>query len=216
MDMSTQIKICGITSVQEAEYLNEVKVDYAGFVFFEKSKRNVTIEHALPIMNVLNHSIQKVAVTVNPDLKLVKQIEAAGFSKLQIHGDVTEEILEQTRLPIWKSFNLKDLTSADEQLNQLHAMEDKIAGYLLDAPSYGSGQTFSWETFLENQKAEELLAKLKKKTFILAGGLNALNVTKGITIFQPDIVDVSSGVEGQKGKEQTKINEFVRKVREHG
>lgn len=214
--MSTQIKICGITSVQEAEYLNEVKVDYAGFVFFEKSKRNVTIEQALPILKVLNHSIQRVAVTVNPDLKLVKQIEAAGFSVLQIHGDVREEILEQTHLPIWKSFNLTDLTSADEQLNRLHAMEDKITGYLLDAPSYGSGQTFSWETFLENQKAEELLAKLKQKTFILAGGLNALNVTKGITIFQPDIVDVSSGVEGQNGKEQTKINEFVRKVREHG
>lgn len=214
--MKTQIKICGITSVEEAEYLNEAKVNYAGFVFFEKSKRNVTIEQAGKIMRVLNTSIKKVAVTVTPDSRLVKQLEDAGFSILQIHGDLQQEILVQTHLPIWKSFNLTDLTSADEQMKRLHSMEDKIAGYLLDAPLYGSGQTFSWETFLENPQAEELLAKLKRKTFILAGGLNAQNVAKGIEIFAPDIVDVSSGVEGQKGKEQLKINEFVRKVREHG
>ena len=214
--MKTQIKICGITCVEEAEYLNEAKVDYAGFVFFEKSKRNVTLEQAGRIVQTLDASIQTVAVTVNPDHDLVEQIEKSGFSILQIHGDVRNEILEQTRLPIWKSFNLTDLTSVTEQMNNLRLVEDKIAGYLLDAPAYGSGQTFSWETFLENPQAEELLAELKKKTFILAGGLNAQNVARGIQIFSPDIVDVSSGVEGQNGKEQRKINEFVRKVREHG
>lgn len=214
--MSTQIKICGITSVEEAEYLNEAKVDYAGFVFFEKSKRNVTIEQAERIIHTLDASIGKVAVTVEPDSRLVEQIEDAGFSILQIHGDVKEQILVQTHLPIWKSFNLTDLSNAREQMNRLHLQEDKIEGYLLDAPSYGSGHTFSWETFQENSEAEELLLQLKRKKLILAGGLNEQNVGRGIQIFAPDVVDVSSGVEGQKGKEQIKINEFVRKVREHG
>lgn len=212
----TQIKICGITSVEEAVYLNNAKVDYAGFVFFEKSKRNVSMEQAQKIINALDPSMKTVAVTVEPDSKLVHAIEKAGFSILQVHGELKNEVIAQTNLPIWKSMNLTDLTSAWEQMNRLAGIEDKIAGYLLDAPSYGSGQTFSWETFLKNPKSEELLAKLKQKTFVLAGGLHAENVCKGIEIFAPDIVDVSSGVEGETGKEQTKINEFVRKVREHG
>ena len=67
----TKIKICGITRESETEVLNRMQVDYAGFVFFEKSKRNVSIEQAKEIKKHLKSSIKTVAVTVNPALDLI-------------------------------------------------------------------------------------------------------------------------------------------------
>ncbi|MBR6485277.1 MAG: phosphoribosylanthranilate isomerase, partial [Lachnospiraceae bacterium] len=74
-----KIKICGLTKPEEAEYLNECGVDYAGFVFYEKSKRNVTLNKADLIMGRLDDRIKKVAVTVSPDKALVERIADAGF-----------------------------------------------------------------------------------------------------------------------------------------
>ena len=71
----------------------------------------------------------------------------------------------------------------------------------------------SVEDALEAKAFADLLHKMKEKTFILAGGLKAQNVSEGIRIFLPDVVDVSSGVEGKDGKEKEKIEEFVKEVR---
>ena len=90
------IKICGLTKVTEADYLNANHVDFAGFVlFFPKSKRNITIEQAKEIMAHLNATIKKVAVVVKPDLAQIQQIEAAGFDYIQIHSDIAPILLEQ-------------------------------------------------------------------------------------------------------------------------
>ena len=75
----------------------------------------------------------------------------------------------------------------------------------MDAPDFGSGKTFDWGT-------GDIKIKPNLK-FILAGGLNASNVAEGIRIFGPNIVDVSSGVEGEHGKSREKIAEFVNAVR---
>lgn len=205
-----QIKICGLTRQKEADFLNREKVDYAGFVLFEKSKRNVSFSKIKEIGNRLSPDIKRVAVTVSPDKKLLEQIEQAGFDILQVHGELKPEILEESTLPIWRACNVKESKDI-EQLEQ----HKKITGYVIDAGTAGSGTTFDWN------KSWEVLEEAKKtifagKKFILAGGLNPENVAKGIEIFAPDIVDVSSGVEGKHGKEQKRIEEFVRKVREHG
>ena len=60
------------------------------------------------------------------------------------------------------------------------------------------------------------MVEMKDRSFILAGGLTPANVREGIELFHPDVVDVSSGVEGTKGKSREKIEEFVREVRKHG
>ncbi len=205
-----QIKICGLTRQKEADFLNREKVDYAGFVLFEKSKRKVSFSKIKEIGNRLSPDIKRVAVTVSPDKKLLEQIEQAGFDILQVHGELKPEILEESTLPIWRACNVKESKDI-EQLEQ----HKKITGYVIDAGTAGSGTTFDWN------KSWEVLEEAKKtifagKKFILAGGLNPENVAKGIEIFAPDIVDVSSGVEGKHGKEQKRIEEFVRKVREHG
>ena len=135
-----KIKICGLTSKKEAEYLNSNQVDFAGMVlFFSKSKRNITIEQAKEIMSALNKGIQKVAVVVEPSLEQIQEIEQAGFDYIQIHGKLQESLLEQVKLPVLKAFNIKDMNEYET-----YHKNPKIAGYVFDAQEPGSGKTFDW------------------------------------------------------------------------
>lgn len=198
-----KIKICGLTSEVEAEYLNRYSVDFAGFVlFYPKSRRNNTIEQAKRIMERLEPSIKKVAVVVNPSIEEIKQIEAADFDYIQIHGELSEEVLEVVTLPVLKAFNVKDMGRYEEYRTQ-----EKIAGYVFDAAEPGSGQTFDWELVKKIPEDEKLL--------LLAGGLHAGNVAQAVAEIQPDGVDVSSGVEYEDrlGKDPEKIADFVKAVR---
>lgn len=193
------VKICGITDVEETEYLNENNVDMAGMVlYFPKSKRNITLEKAKEIMASLNENIKKVAVVVSPSIEQVKSIENAGFDFVQIHKDLPDGLFNETLIDVLKAFNVNDL----EELGKYKNIEN-IKGYVFDAPTYGSGETFDW-SLLNNIKRDD-------KLFILAGGLNGDNVIDGIKAVQPDGVDVSSGVENDNGvgKSREKIREFV-------
>ncbi len=214
----TKIKICGITMEHEIATLNEMQVDYAGFVFYEKSKRNISMERAKALRQQLLPGIKSVAVTVTPDASQIAQIVAAGFDILQIHGDYGEDVpnfFAQLSIPIWRAVNISDAVQAGQVLAAINRQpgSDKITGYVVDGNEYGGGKTFDWE-----KKSAEMKASILRfgKQFILAGGLTTENVTRGITIFSPDIVDVSSGVEGASGKSPDKIKAFVRKVKEHG
>ena len=210
-----KVKICGITKPQEARYLNEAGADYAGFVFFEKSKRNVTVPQAQKIMKGLNPEIKKVAVMVSPDTKLIQKLQEAGFDILQIHGTLSEEVLKEAQLPVWYAVNiarpeeLKEKTAFFERLPQ--RLQDKVQAIVVDGAVYGSGKTFDWKQTEDVRKQSTLFSGRK---FILAGGLNASNVREGIEIFSPDVVDVSSGVEKTEGKDERLIQEFVSAVRQ--
>lgn len=198
-----KIKICGLTDKKEAEYLNRNQVDFAGMVlYFPKSKRNITIEQAKDIMSALQPGIQKVAVVVEPVLEQVQEIEQAGFDYIQIHGTLQEDILKQTRIPVLKAFNMKDM---DEYEN--YHKNPRIAGYVFDAQEPGSGKTFDW-SLVKNIPRDE-------KLFLLAGGLHPDNVQEAISYVHPDGVDVSSGVEypDKPGKDGEKINLFVKRAR---
>ncbi len=189
-----KIKICGITSEKEADYLNDNKVDFAGFVFYEKSKRNITIDKARLIMDGLNSSIKKVAVMVSPTLDEVLKKEKAGFDIIQIHGELKESILDEADKEVWCAINLSD-EEYEEKIRWLNKLKPnqyaKITGIVIDSKNFGSGETFDWQ-----RKKDKLKEKVfKDKTFILAGGLNSDNVSEAISILNPDIVDVSSGVE---------------------
>ncbi len=207
IEKTPQIKICGITRAKEASYLNESRVDYAGFVFCEKSKRNISLARAEEIGVLLDGHIKRVAVTVSPNLQLMRQIEHAGFDILQVHGKLQEEVVRQCSLPIWRACNLQKA----EDLQKLEQREE-IRGYVIDAKTAGSGRSFDWAAY------RETVETMKKSVFagrklILAGGLNAENVAEAVEIFKPDIVDVSSGVENLQGKSRTLVLEFSEAVR---
>lgn len=207
--MIPELKICGLTRPEEAQMLNRAGADYAGFVFFPKSRRNVSFAQAAEIRKKLNQGIKAVAVCVSPGEGLLEQIEEAGFDIIQIHGKLKPEMLEQASLPIWRACNLEQ----PEELKNLEQHEN-ITGYVVDAKTAGSGRTFDWE---KSRKALQAARKncFQEKKFILAGGLNLENVTEGIALFAPDAVDVSSGVEGTEGKEETLIQEFAGKVKHY-
>lgn len=203
---STKIKICGLTSPAEARYLNENHVDFAGMVlFFPKSKRNISIEQAMEIMAALDASIKRVAVVVSPSIEQVRQIEAAGFDYVQIHGEIPETETEAEAaiaIPILKAFNVSDMGSYEKYHN-----DSRIAGYVFDAIEPGSGKTFDWKLVDNIPRDEKLL--------LLAGGLNPDNVRMAIEAVHPDGVDVSSGVENddKAGKNPEKIHDFVAAIK---
>ena len=205
-----KIKICGITKEREIDYLNQVKTDYAGFVIFEKSKRYVTVEQAKQLFEKLDRDIKKVAVTVSPSVSLAREIQEAGFDVLQVHKVLDKEVLDAVSIPVWYAFNISRQEEMEEKQQFFQSLSDeqnnKIQAIVVDGAQYGSGKTFDWTSRIESPIFEE-------RQFILAGGLRASNVQQGISIFQPDMVDVSSGVEGDMGKDKELIKEFIERVR---
>lgn len=219
----TAIKICGITREEEIGYLNEADADYAGFVFFEKSKRYLTVAEAEKISKKLNPNIKKVAVTVKPETELIRRIEEAGFDILQIHGMEADGRIPPTKLHVWLAANL---IAPGEVCRWRSTLHNGAGGILFDAGAYGSGRTFGWESEADDAAGRswrETVAGFRRDareaqvTFLLAGGLEAANVAEGMRLFSPDVVDVSSGVEddvcGVTKKSREKIMAFVRAVR---
>lgn len=214
MKGKTEIKICGITSLKEAAVLIEEKVDYAGIVlFYEKSKRNNTLKQAEDILqffrkgNEKGHQVKTVAVTVSPTKEQVTEIQAMGFDYIQIHGSLSEEVLEAVHIPIFRAVWVKD----KELIWQIKGCE-KIEALLLDGMKPGTGEVFDWRLIEEVKKQ---LADWNVK-LILAGGLTVENVREAIRTAAPDGVDVSSGVEFDRdkiGKDPDKIKRFVKEVR---
>ncbi len=201
------IKICGITDEREAEYLNEAKVDYAGFIqYFPKSKRNISLERAHQIMKCLDPQIQPVAVTVSPTIEQIRDIESAGFSAIQIHGDIDDDVISRIRIPVIRAFNVHNMDMFDH-----YEHIESVVGYVMDAQMPGSGKTFDWSLVEKIPRTDKMV--------LLAGGLEPSNVAQAIELLGDHIdgVDTSSGVENDDGigKNKEKIMNFVHRVRKH-
>lgn len=201
-----KIKICGITEDREIEYLNQAEVDFAGFIqFYEKSRRNIGIGRAKELMRRLAPQIRPVAVTVGPTAGQLRQIEEAGFAMVQIHGNISDELLATIRIPVLKAFNIIDLSEFGR-----YDGKENVAGYVFDAQVPGSGKVFDWS----------LLADLPRtrKLSLLAGGLHAGNVAEALAVTGMDGADTSSGVENDNGvgKDPEKIRKFADAVRRTG
>ena len=208
------IKICGLTSVKEAEWVVEEAVDYAGIVlFYSKSRRNMTIAEAKELLPVIKRGkalsgepIKAVAVTVSPTPEQIQQIQTSGFDMIQIHGELSKEASDTVRIPVIRAYN-----GLDRAGHETFRHCDQAAAYLFDAGKPGSGQTFDWGALRQ-------LSGNGKPIFL--AGLNADNVVQAIRAAAPDVVDVSSGVEtdaaavtARVGKDRDKIRAFVRAVR---
>ena len=199
-----RVKICGITTVEDALHAVESGADAIGLVFHEKSPRVVLPEQAAVIVKALPPFVQAVGLFVNADIDFVNA--TAKFCKLdivQLHGEESPEFCALVERRVIKAFRVKDVASLDSMGNF------RVAGYLLDAwspTSYGgTGTTFNWE-----------VAKTAEKfgPIILAGGLNPHNVREAVESVAPYGVDVSSGVESAPGKKDPdKVAEFIRRAK---
>jgi phosphoribosylanthranilate isomerase len=199
-----KVKICGITSYEDARTAVEAGADALGFVFFDKSPRFINPVIAAGIISRLPPLIQTVGLFVNEDTAQVNwTADYCGLDVVQLHGDETPEDCLEVKRRVIKAFRIQKIISIDP----LEKYQDyQVSGYLLDAWSPdaygGTGRTFNWE-----------LAQAAKQygPVILAGGLTPENVADAIRIVSPYGVDVSSGVESAPGKKDAEtVRQFIR------
>ena len=201
-----RVKVCGITSLADAEKALEYGADLLGFNFYPPSPRCIGPEQAREILERLPKSTSNVAVFVNEQRDKVRSIVAQGllsdgrqaFRGLQFHGEEDGNYCRGWGMTVIKAIRVKQQSSLD-------AIKDIPADYyLLDSfsPGYGgSGGQFSWQ-WLDGIDASKL---------ILSGGLRVDNVAQAIEKIRPYAVDVCSGVEARPGiKDHGKLQEFIR------
>ncbi len=203
MTQTAKIKVCGLTSVEEADWIKKYHVDYAGMVlFFPKSKRNVSIGQAKQILERLGSEVQKVAVVVSPTVEQIRELQELCFDLIQIHGLISKDVLDVLHTPFLKAYN----GTQREEL-EIYRRCEQCAGFVFDAQVPGSGETFDWNGIQDMPVGDKMV--------LLAGGLNPENVSVAINVVHPYGVDVSSGVELDSGigKDPEKIRRFVEAVR---
>ena len=203
--MNTQVKICGITNLDDAQAAVEAGADALGFVFYNKSPRNMTIPAVARIFRKTRLRILRVGVFVNaPKDFVLRAVAECGLSLLQFHGDETPEFCTQFDVMSMKAFRIRDAESLKE------LPKYPTTAWLLDALSAenpgGTGEKFNWDLAVEAQKFG--------RPFFLAGGLTPENVADAVRRVKPFGVDVSSGVESSPGKkDHAKVQAFIRAVR---
>jgi len=199
-----RVKICGITSAEDALAAAEAGADALGFNFYAASPRYVPLSKAAGIAKKLPPFVARVGVFVNPTQGEVER--ALGSMKLdwlQFHGD--EDFDFVSRFPadmVIKAFRVK----AKGDLKHLNPFAGSAA-FLLDAFSGeaygGTGKAFKWEIAVEAKKRY-------KRPVILAGGLTPENVAEAVKKVKPWAVDTASGVESAPGKkDKEKMRRFI-------
>lgn len=205
--MRCRVKICGITSVEDAQMVCAAGVDAIGLVFYPKSKRNLELDQAAAICRALPPFVTSVGLFLDAEADFVQEVLAAvPLDVLQFHGSETPEYCRQFSRPYMKAVGMKGLT----EYGGFYAYADRYAdaqGFLVDshAPGAagGTGETFDWTQVPQGYA----------KSIILAGGLQPDNVAEAIRTSRVYAVDVSSGVESEPGKKDAlKVQAFMEAV----
>ena len=204
----TQVKICGITSLEDAQVAVEAGADLLGFVFYPPSPRHVTPEKVRKIVDRFSLSgVHLVGVFVDQSPEIIVQtLDFCGLNYAQLHGSEPPEVvsnLVERGLGVIKAFRVRDEGSL-EAVKSYRATAYLLDTYVPGQPG-GTGHRFDW-TLAERVK--------EHGPVILAGGLTPDNVTQAVRAAQPWGVDVSSGVEAAPGrKDPEKVRRFVAAVK---
>lgn len=202
MPTRVRVKICGITSLHDAQVAVDAGADALGFMFYVRSPRWIEPEAAGEIVRSLPPFVAAVGVFVNAEESFVRRVAAqCGLDAVQFHGDETPEYCARFEpLRVFKAFRVNAAES-------LRALADySTSAWLLDAfvPDQpgGTGRTFNWDLAIQ--------AKQLGRPIILAGGLTPENVADAVRRVRPYAVDVSSGVESAPGrKDPARVRAFV-------
>ena len=202
-----EIKICGITNLDDALAVAEMGANALGFIFYPKSPRYISPEKAKEIIENIPREIMRVGVFVNHRADEIKEIvEFCGLNLVQLHGDESPEFCRQfPASTLIKAFSPKTE-------NDLQKLKDyPVKAILVDAHAPGlyggTGKTSNWELALKIKGMHPL---------ILSGGLNIDNIIEAIKTVHPDAVDINSGVESSPGKkDHNKVSEIIEIVRKN-
>ena len=200
----TRIKLCGLTRDEDIITANRLRPDYIGFVFWEKSRRAVSVKQAQRLKKLLDPSISAVGVFVDEDMDLVQELLKKGIIDMaQLHGnedkDYIKRLQENTGRKIIKALKIRDEIDAD-------LIKKCPADFIMLDAGMGEGKSFDWDMISKSG------FDIRDRLF-LAGGLDPDNVEKAVKEVRPFAVDVSSGIETNGVKDSKKMEAFVRKVR---
>lgn len=234
-----KVKICGITTLEEIEYINKLKPEYIGFVF-TKSKREISINAAKELIKKLDKNISVVGVFKDNSIEeIMKIISEVNLDVIQLHGcenedfiknlksrieDVDKYVINKEVLMRGNEKNHEDILKNKREITYIKIWkgisikneEDikntialNVDNFILDGGNPGSGESFNWS----------LISGINKnKEFFLAGGVGLNNIDEIVNIIKPYGIDVSSGVEsvdneGKCKKDFNKMKILIEKVR---
>ena len=204
--MRTRVKICGFTRAEDAVSAAQMGVDAIGLVFYPPSPRHVAIERAQSIVASLPAFISVVALFVDEQESRIREVlERVPINCIQFHGDEPAEACRIYGRPYIKAVRMR----AGIDIAEIAKHYSDASGLLLDAyhPGVkgGTGSRFDWQ----------LIPRQCRLPIVLAGGLEPANARQAVQSVRPYALDVSSGVEAEKGiKDAAKMAAFLKEVNE--
>lgn len=209
-----RIKVCGMTKAEQVKQLDEMGVEFAGFIFYPKSPRYVYKSMPATEIKKIRGKINKVGVFVNPDPdEVLKIVDACGLYLVQLHGDENPRVCERIAnyVSVIKAFRISEDDNIEWKIREYYEAADM---YMFDTEGVGYGGTgkkFNWQ-LLKGQNI--------RKPFFLSGGISP-DDAENLKLFQNDpvakdlfAVDINSKFEILPGvKDMAKVKEFVAKIK---
>jgi phosphoribosylanthranilate isomerase len=201
------VKICGIKEPETLKAAVKGGASYIGLVFYPPSPRAVSLDQAITLSGLTPDEIKVTGLFVDPgDDDIRRPAEYAWLDIIQLHGNESPERVRQIKeifgLPIIKAFRI----GSKEDIDKTGEYKEVADWFLFDTKAEdsglpgGSGKSFDWNM---------LAGRPVEKPWILSGGLNAGNVLDALEKLAPDVIDLSSGLEIQRGeKSPEKISAF--------
>jgi len=201
--MPVKLKICGITSLEDALLAAQLGADWLGFNFYPASPRYIAPELAAEIIKVLPKTVESVGVLVKPFLEEARKIiTITGVQRLQIYEPQDFNDYSQLGVPVIACYRCKngkitELNYASADMVLLDNYAESIFG--------GTGQAFNWRW---------IPTELERKKLVLAGGIDTTNILEALEMIGPAVIDVASGSESKPGhKDPEKIKTLVSQIR---
>ncbi|HLR25191.1 MAG TPA: phosphoribosylanthranilate isomerase [Fodinibius sp.] len=206
----TKLKVCGLTSLEDARFVSGALAHYLGFIFYEESPRHITPAKAGAIINWIQGP-ECVGVFVNQPLDDVNAVaRQTGIDYVQLHGNENPEYCQLIEKPVIKVIHINDESTPEELVKGIDAYQEVADFLLFDTKTEdqwgGTGQSFDWK----------LLDKLTPDIpFFLSGGLTPDNVQSACRSVQSYGIDMSSGLEAEPGiKDFDKVERLMDKMRD--
>ena len=206
-----QLKVCGLTKMDQIQELISLNTNFLGFIFYEKSPRFVLNHLSLEEISEINHQ-GKVGVFVNERIeKIVEISEKSNLNFIQLHGDEDEEFIKKLRQSLSENTKIikvirigDNKTNFENEIKKITNIKSQISNLLFDTDSKafgGTGKTFDWQILNEIEIPIP---------YFLSGGISLENIHQLSTInHQPLALDINSKFETEPGsKDLEKIKTF--------
>lgn len=202
--MRNKLKICGITTAEDAHSLAQLNVDAIGINFWSKSKRYISPQNAQPFLKQLSGKIERIGVFVNEDISTLKQLISNNLIDVaQLHGNENDAYCQELADHHIQFIRVIKVQAQDTQITLPYVIGKRI---LLDThvPGHGgAGERFNWNL------ADQCIKLHPEHQVIIAGGITTDNITQAATI-NPYMIDVASGAEIAPGiKDMSKVKTML-------